>query len=57
MNRDQKIRELVDKLPESAVFPPHIRELLLNALPDTTDKQLDFLLKILEEEKRRLEAL
>ena len=57
MKRDQKINELTRQLPVSVVFPLYIRELLLSELVSMTEEQMDILLNILTEERKRLAAL
>jgi hypothetical protein len=57
MGKQQKISEVQATLPQSEVFPVYIREMLLRELPGLADKQLDLLIEILNEEKKRLSEI
>jgi len=57
LTREQKILELQEKLPQSEVFPRYIREMLLREIQGLADNQLDLLLEILNEEKKRLSEI
>lgn len=57
MNKQEFLKDIKNMLPKSEVFPKDIREMLLESLGSLNNDQLELLIKILNEEKEKLDAL
>lgn len=57
MSKQEFLKNIKSLLPKSEVFPKDIKEMLLKSLDSLANDQLELLIKILNEEKEKLDAL